>query len=310
MGITVAVTGCNSYFASTLLPRLEADPEVDTIVGIDIVPQNNRGGKIRFKTADVRSHQTAKLLKGADIVYHLAFVVSDFQDEAAARDINVNGSRNVFRACVQHGVRKVIYASSMTVYGARPDTPPGLTEDAPLFEHADSPYNSCKIEVERIARQIVGKAPGTILTILRAGLLCGPHINNMFSRLWERRIAAMPLNRHPHLQLIHEEDLAEAMELARKIDLPGVFNVCADDTIATRWAFRAAGARIVYLPSRLLKIVSNLLFRLRLDTVSGGWVSLGEHTIFGDCSRFKQAAGWQPRFTSRQTFEDFLASRR
>ena len=39
MGKTIAITGVNSYFASTLLPKLQADPEIEKIIGPQARPK-------------------------------------------------------------------------------------------------------------------------------------------------------------------------------------------------------------------------------------------------------------------------------
>ena len=46
MSKTIAITGINSYFAATLLPKLEADPEVETIIGIDNAPVKSAGAEV------------------------------------------------------------------------------------------------------------------------------------------------------------------------------------------------------------------------------------------------------------------------
>ena len=68
VGKTVAITGINSYFASTLLPRLQADPEVETIIGIDVSPWKGGFDKVVFHREDIRSAQIDDLLAGADVL--------------------------------------------------------------------------------------------------------------------------------------------------------------------------------------------------------------------------------------------------
>jgi len=309
MGATVAITGINSYFASTVLPRLQADPDVERIVGIDVTPWRGGYDKVDFHKMDVRSPDLAGVLAGVDVLYHLAFVVSEIKDKEKTYDININGSKNVFTACARNRVKKVIYTSSMTVYGSHPGNPLGLTEESPLARNESSYYNTSKIEVEDFARGFFQDHPEIPLTVLRAALLCGPNINNMFSRLWSMKVGSLPLGRNPHTQLIHEEDLGEALYLACRKDLPGVYNVTADDAVPTAWCFREAGTTVIPLPARILKAVANLSFRLGLFPAGGGWASLGEHTIFGSSEKFKKAAGWQPRYPSADTFRAFLKAR-
>ncbi len=309
MGIRVAITGVNSYFASTLLPLLEADPEIEEIIGIDVTPWKGGFKKVRFHREDIRSQKMESLLKGVDVVFHLAFIVDEIHDKKKTLDININGSKNVFCACAANRIKKVIYSSSMTVYGAHQDNALGFTEESPLNKNADSYYNSSKIQVEGFVSDFFKDQPDIALTILRVGLLCGPNINNMFSALWSKKISALPMGRNSHNQLIHEKDLGDAFQLALKKEVPGIYNVCADDALATRWMFKKAGVTVLLVPATPLKVILNILFLLRLEKVSQGWVSLSEHTIYGLSDKFKEATGWQPKYSSRQAFEEFLTSR-
>ena len=308
MGKTVAITGVNSYFASTVLPELEADPQVETIIGIDVSPWKGGFDKVAFHKQDIRSDAIGDLLAGVDVLYHLAFVVGEIQDKRETHDINVNGSRNVFSACVRNGVRKVIYTSSMTVYGSRPENPIGLTEESPICRSDGNYYNISKAEVEDFATGFFKDHPEITFTILRAALLVGPGMNNMFSRLWSLKVTALPIGNTACNQLIHERDLGEALHLAFERDLPGVYNVTADDAVATKWCFQTAGAIVVPLPEFLLRPLANAAFKLRLFPASGGWVRLSKYTIFGLSDKFKRATGWKPKYTSAQAFLSYIES--
>ena len=309
MGIRVAITGVNSYFASTLLPILDSDTEIEEIIGIDVTPWKGGFKKVRFHREDIRSGKIESLLNDVDVVFHLAFIVGEIHDKKETLDININGSKNIFKACAANRVKKVIYSSSMTVYGAHQDNALGFTEQSPLNRNSDSYYNSSKIQVEEFVAEFFKDHPGITLTILRVGLLCGPNINNIFSALWSKKFSALPMGRNSHNQLIHEKDLGDAFHIALKKDVPGIFNVCADDALATRWMFKKAKVNVVLIPATPLKFILNILFFLRIEKVSQGWVSLSEHTIFGMSDKFKKAAGWSPKYSSKQAFDDFLTAR-
>lgn len=309
MGQIVAITGVSSYFAGTVLPLLAADPDVDRILGIDLVPPKAKYDKLAFFSEDIRSPRMAEIIEGADTLFHLAFVVAEIHDKKKTFDVNINGSRNVFAAAVKNRVGKVVYTSSATAYGAHAKNPLCITEDRPLAPNQDSYYSLSKFSVETLARDFFASHPETALTILRAGLCVGPRTRNMFHGFWTRKASIFPSGRAPYLQFIHEEDLGRAMHLAHKKHLPGVWNVAADDAVSSFWAFEKAGVRLVKLPSGILKKAANAAFLLRLEKVSQGWLSLSEHTIHMSSERFKKAAGWEPRWTSEQAFLDYLAHR-
>jgi len=264
---------------------------------------------VEFHRVDTRDAAIITILKDVDVLFHLAFVVGEIQDKKKTRDININGSKNVFQACVANGIRKIVYTSSMTVYGAHKNNPLGVTEASPLARNDDSYYNTSKVEVENFVAEFFKKYPDITLTILRAGLLAGPKIDNMFSRLWSMKVTALPWGNIVHNQFIHELDLGEALYLVYKNDVPGIYNVTADDAVATRWCFQQAGAVVIPLPAPVLKLIADIAFKLRLFPAGGGWGSMSRYTIFGLHNKFKAATGWQPRFTSAEAFQDYLKSR-
>lgn len=308
MGKIIAITGINGYFASTLLPKLQTDPEVDKIIGIDINDfKGEDASKVEFFREDVRSPRLAEIVSGVDALFHLAFIVGEIRDKAKTHDINVNGSRNVFKACISNGIPKVIYTSSMTAYGAHPENPPVLNEDCPLHPNEDSYYNLEKIEVERLARECFKDHPEICLTILRVALAVGPRMDNMFSEVWTRfPITFLVRGSDAQIQCIHEKDLAEALYTSCLLNLSGVFNVGANDSVPLRWCLKKLGVSAIELPEKILKPIVGLGFRLNLFPAGRGWVSLSAHKIFGDCTKFKMASGWCPQFTSKEAFLTYV----
>jgi UDP-glucose 4-epimerase len=309
MGRTVAVTGVNSYFASTLLPRLDADPQVERVVGIDVTPWKGGCKKVDFHRLDIRSRELGDVLAGVDALYHLAFVVAERHDKQATHDINIQGTRNVFEASVKAGVKKVVYTSSTTVYGAHADNPLAFDESQQLRPNTDSYYSSQKASVERFANEFFSAHPEITFTVLRAALAAGPHMKNFFHALYSMPVLALATGAAPLQHFIHEEDLGDALHVALRQDVPGTFNVGADDAVPADWAFHEAGVRVIRLPSNVLKALTNAAFTMRLLPAGQGWASLSEHTIFPSSEKFKSATGWKPRYSSAETFRDYLRGR-
>lgn len=306
MGRTIAITGVNSYFASTLLPKLQNNPEIDEIRGIDVTPWRGGYNKVKFFREDIRSEKISEILEGVDTVFHLAFIVGEIQDKAETFNINIDGSKNVFKACVKNKVRKVIYTSSNTVYGAYKEIPLYVTEDQPLHKNEESYYNKSKVEVETFATDFFASHPEIIFTVIRAALLFGPNTQNMFAEFYKLKVTAMPVGTVSHIHYIHEEDLGEALHIAGAKDLQGIYNVGADDAISSVWSFNEAGVKIIPVPLFLLKPLANFAFKLGLLPASSGWVILASNTIFSSNRKFKNATGWSPQYTSAETFKSFL----
>jgi UDP-glucose 4-epimerase len=308
MGMNVAITGVNGYFAGTLLRRLESDPGIQRVVGIDVTPWQGGFGKVAFHRRDVRDPEIGGLLGGMDAVVHLAFVVEEIHDKRKTHEINVGGSRNVFEACAAASVPKIVYASSVAAYGAHPRNLLGITEDRPLAPNADSYYSLDKAAVERYLNQFVRSNPDITVTILRPPVIVGPNVRNFFAEVMRRRWTFFMVGSDPMVQFLHEEDLGEALHLAVKRDLPGVYNLGPDDHMPLSRIREITGARQIDLPACVLKPLSDLLFALRLERMSSGWLSLMEHSIVVRSEKFRRATGWQPRCTTEAALRDFLSS--
>lgn len=106
-------------------------------------------GKVEFIEADIRDKEAVdKAVSGCDYVFHTAGVhikVSCDNPEEAI-DVNVKGSYNIFKAALDHKVKRVIFSSSSSVYG-NPDKLP-MTEDSAL--KIVEPYGASKLMVEHL----------------------------------------------------------------------------------------------------------------------------------------------------------------
>lgn len=108
-------------------------------------------GKIEFIDGDVRySDAVDKSMKDIDYVFHEAAVCINrslvYPKESI--DINLNGSHNVFKAALDNDVKKVIFASSASVYGEPQILP--MSEDHPL--NPITPYCVSKIASEYLLK--------------------------------------------------------------------------------------------------------------------------------------------------------------
>ena len=108
-------------------------------------------GKIEFIDGDVRySDAVDKNMKDIDYVFHEAAVCINrslvYPKESI--DINLNGSHNVFKAALDNNVKKVIFASSASVYGEPQILP--MSEDHPL--NPITPYCVSKIASEYLLK--------------------------------------------------------------------------------------------------------------------------------------------------------------
>jgi UDP-glucose 4-epimerase len=110
-------------------------------------------GQVELIEGDIQSYERVnKALAGCEVVFHLAALPSvprSVQDPLTSNATNVIGTLNVLLAARDRGVRRVVYASSSSVYGSGGGTTP-KQEDKPTMPI--SPYATAKLAGEGYAR--------------------------------------------------------------------------------------------------------------------------------------------------------------
>ena len=111
--------------------------------------QWKKNSNLHFKRGDVTKYKTVvSLARKAEAIIHLAAVVSpniSIRRPELAHQVNVSGTMNVLRAGVKHGVHKIVFASSSSVYGNTNSV--RIREDAKL--EPITPYGASKLAAEK-----------------------------------------------------------------------------------------------------------------------------------------------------------------
>src|SRR5919106_1232156 len=175
--LTVAVTGPTGDLGIAIVNALERSRTVKSIVGMarrPFEPSEQGWKKTEYRQGDVTDAGSVRgLVKGADVVVHLAFAILDASD--ATRELNVEGSRHVFEEAGKAGVERICYASSVAAYGFHDDNPDWLTEDIPPRGSPEHPYSQQKAEVEQVLAEVLLRRRRTVAYALRPCVVAGPN---------------------------------------------------------------------------------------------------------------------------------------
>jgi nucleoside-diphosphate-sugar epimerase len=276
--LTVAVTGAAGYIAGRLIGALDADERVGRILGFDIVEDPEiEASKLIYDRLDIRDPALESRLKGVDVVVHLAFIMDPIKDESAMRDVNVNGSQNVFRCAGRAGVPKLIYTSSATVYGAHPDNDVPLTEESPLRANFDFSYPAHKLEVEYVVREVRDEFPEMMFTIFRPVIVFGYHADHAWSHLLETPVTFAVRGYKPPLQFVHEEDVARALRFAVFHDLDGAYNLAPEGWLEWDEIIATVGRRTADLPEAAAFSLQERLWDMGLAEAPAGMLHYAMH---------------------------------
>ena len=308
-GSTIAVTGSSGYLGTRLIEQLVTDDSVARVLAFDVRPPRRQHPKVVFDHVDVRAPGLAARLEGVDCVVHLAFVMDPIRDEAAMRDVNVNGSQNVFKSAGRAGVPRVVYTSSATVYGAHPDNEVPLTEESPLRANLDFSYAAHKLEAEYVLREFVEEFPDTHVIVFRPAIVFGPHADNAWSHLLEQPVLFGVAGYEPPLQVVHEEDVARALHWAVSTEAKGAFNLAPEGWLDGDEALGIAGRKVRYLPEPLAFAVAERTWRLGLSEIPPGYLHYAMHPWVVSPAKLA-AAGFVCTETQQETLRATVAAAR
>ena len=176
------VTGGAGFIGSTLVRTLlesaaaESECQVEVIDNLLTGYESNLAelrDRVILHRADIRDAAAiAPLLRGADVVYHLAAIPSvprSIHDPVPSHEVNIDGTFNVYRAAAEGGVRRLVYAASSSAYGDSETLP--KTESMPA--RPKSPYAVQKLVGEYYA-QVFHSCFGLETVALRFFNVYGP----------------------------------------------------------------------------------------------------------------------------------------
>jgi nucleoside-diphosphate-sugar epimerase len=304
---TVVVTGIAGTVGSRLGDLLRADGV--RVVGIDLPSAlaGQAGGQPEMVGLDLAGDDLggvlAELVAGADAIVHLAWQIPD-GPESRRRSHRVNeanrlGLDRVLAAASEAGVDHVVLVSSATVYGAWPDNPVPLSEDAPLRPNPAFAYAVGKAEAERAVAEWVQHHPEMAVAVLRPAVTVGGVERPLYQALGATRAPRGADGGRP-VQYLHVDDLAAAIQIVLAKRLGGVFNVAPDAGIREDTARALAGglARVA-LPARLAGAVAAWSWDLWRSGIPKEALPYSLHSWVIAPDRLR-GEGWRPRYSSEE----------
>ena len=304
----VAITGAAGYVGTTLIRRLEQDDGIERILATDIRPlKEPRTSKVVFKRHDIDVPMGPLLSEhGIEAIVHLAFIMRPGHNRAAIERTNVGGTTSVLNACVEAGVRHIVYLSSTAVYGARPDNPSMLTEESPLRPIRGFHYSEHKAKAEQFITELTQRYPTFKATILRTCPVMGPNSDNFISDAFTKPFLVGVRGYDPPLQLLHEDDLAKVLSVCLLQGGSGTYNLAGRGVIS--WSEMASifGRKLMYLPAPLLYALTGITWNLRLqrDSPASG-LDFIRYRWTVSTEKIEKELGITIQHSSKQAWETF-----
>lgn len=303
----VLITGVSGYLGMRLAAALSRLSHIGQVVGIDIRPMAC-DENIRFYQMDIRDAQlNCRMAEhNIDTVFHLAFVVQPIRDLRRMHDIDCNGTRNVLTAARKAGVRQCIAVSSTLAYGAYPDNPELLSEDAPLRGNRNFPYAYYKALTDTMIRDFADAHPDMAITILRPCTVFGPHIDNYISRMLFLPVTVCVMGHDPAVQFVYEDDFVTACILSMESRASGAFNIAGDGTLKVSRIAQRLKTRLLPLPATVLYPAIEALWRMRCPgiEVNSGYLDYIRYPFVASNEKARQQMGFYPAYSTARTLDE------
>jgi UDP-glucose 4-epimerase len=311
----VLVTGVSRYLGGRVAARLSGLPEIERVIGVDVIPPPHDIGTTEFVRADIRNPMIGKIIDqaGVDTVVHMNVIATPTfaGGRTSQKEINVIGTMQLLAACQKAtSVRRLVVKSSAAVYGSSPRDPAMFTEGMGAKRMPRAGFGKDSVEVEGYVRGFSRRRPDVAIAMLRFANILGPGIRTSMTDYFGLPVLPTPLGHDPRMQFIHEDDAVDALVLAALGDVEGIVNIAGDGVITVAQAAAIAGRVPVPVPMFAVGPLGSLVKRSGIADFSPDQMDFLAYGRGLDTTAMREVLGFQPRYTTREAFEDFARTLR
>ena len=297
------ITGGAGFIGSHLVDKLiQKGNKVIVIDNLSTGKKENLNPKVKFYKIDICSPKISQIFKieQPEIVFHFAAQISvkkSIEDPIEDAKINILGTLNVLENCKKYKVKKIIFASSIGVYGESKNLP--VKENHSL--NPLTPYPIAKLTIEKYLNYY--KNQGLDFVSLRYANIYGPRQN---SEMGEGGVVAIFINKilkeekpiifgsgNQTRDFLYVDNAVEAAILAIKAKPGSIYNVGSNKETSIK---------------NLLKIISKILNK-KIEPIFQPFQQGEVIRSRVDYSKIKKELGWQPKYNLekglRKTIEWF-----
>lgn len=254
----VAITGADGIAGTLLRPVLRGRYHLSLFTRTPLALEKGEVG-IVGDLADSKAVRSA--VEGANVVVHLAGISEEGSFDPMI-DVNIRGTHTVLEAARDHGVRRVLIASSAhSAGGVRIDQAHQVN---PAYSDPTSFYGASKVAVEAISQVYAHRYRMHIITARIGTVLSQPQTKRQLST-W-----------------LSPQDFGRLVDATASLDRPGHWPVWAISANTRRWVSLAWGRAIGYIPQNDSEQYADHLLAqtsdesLAWETIGGPWFGADE----------------------------------
>ena len=260
-------------------------------------------------------------MRGVDGVFHIAALYElglEFKDQMVAA--NVDGTRNTLEAAIEAGAPKIVYTSTVGVFG---NTHGKIVDESYRVEMQSlaSEYERTKWAAHyEVAVPLQQK--GAPIVIVQPGGVTGPGDISPLNMVYDFYLNRMPIMMGPQagVTIAHVDDIADGHILAMDKGRTGESYILAGPAITYRQMMKmwqsicSVPAPKLWLPGWTASLGAQLVgglekvFKLKMSVSSEALMTQADYTFYSTSDKAKRELGWQPR-PLEATFQEVLADK-
>ncbi|MCG8494180.1 MAG: SDR family oxidoreductase [Sneathiellales bacterium] len=306
MTTKILITGAAGMVGQELVSLLDEIGGHD-VLATDLREPSSLPASVRFRKMDITTEDPALIVaeEKPDVIIHLASIVNPPKGSgrALAFAVDVEGTRKILEAAIQHKVRRFVVTSSGAAYGYHADNPVPLQETDALRGNPEFAYADHKRLVEEMLAEYRKSHPALEQVIFRVGTVLGKGTENQITALFHRKKLLGIQGSESPFVFIWTRDLAHILARAIAQGPAGIFNVAGDGTMGLTDLARVLNKPVLRLPAWGLKGALAFAKPFRLSQYGPEQVGFLQYRPVLDNRALKEEFGYIPQKSSEEVFE-------
>ncbi len=298
-GDTVVCTGAAGRLGRLVIQTLHRDYRV---VAVDRRPIRGLPKDVEHVRTDVRRRAIEDVFRNEDVagVVHMGLTHNPRADDDHYR-FNVVGTQRLLELVAKHKTKKMVMLSSANIYGPHPDNSHFLTEEAPLLGAESFPNIRDLVAVDRIVGSFFYKQPEVETVLLRPVHIVGPRVKNAPSNYLRLERPWVLSGFDPMVQLVHEQDVVQAIQLALQPGVKGAYNIVGPGEAPLSRVLQVLGRRPRSIPWMMARPVLERAFRFHATNFPGPEIRHIQYNCVVDGSLARRVLGFEPKYSLVET---------
>ena len=297
----VVITGITGNLGLLLAKKLHREADV---YGIDRRPSRHMPKDVKILQRDIRRKACEDIFRSNAItaVIHLNILHDPRAHREEAHSFNLMGTSKILEYCNKYNIPKVVLLSSANVYGPSPNNNQFITEETPLLGSTRFAEIRDLVEFDLYSSSFFWRYPNIETVLLRPVHILGK-VRNAPSNYLRLPVVPTLMGFDPMIQVIHVEDVVEAILLALQPGIRGVYNIVGPGEVPLSMLLKTLQKRRLNLPNFIAKSVLDVLWKTKLTSFPPPELEFIQYICMADGSRSEKEMGYFPKYSLKDTIK-------